>query len=125
MLVLRIAPLAASAITVTLSLIWLTAPVWLASNLSDTGVSHLVAIHPLFAINGVLSNLGTWSHFPIAYRELTTLGQDIPYSLPTMIWPCMLAHLIPGAVLWWLASWRVSATAELSEGSPSSAAGQS
>jgi hypothetical protein len=121
----RIAPLAASAITTMVSLIWLTAPVWLASNLSDTGVARLVWIHPLFAINGVLSNLDAWSHFPIAYRELTTLGQDIPYSLPTSIWPSFLAHFIPGLVLWWLASWRVSGVAEPSASAPSSTEGQS
>jgi hypothetical protein len=128
---LHIAPLAACSITVVLALLWLSSPVWLASNLSDAGVARLVSIHPLFAINGVLSNLGTWSHFPIAYRELTTLGQDISYSLPTNIWPSALAHLIAGLVLWWAGSSKPSATAgrsareEPSEDARSSAADQS
>jgi len=122
---LRINPLAASAIAVALWLIWLTAPVWLASSVSDAGVARLVWIHPIFAINGLLSNLGTWSHFPIAYRQLTTLGQDIPYTLPTSIWPATLIHLIPGIALWWVGSSKPSAAAEPSEAGPSSAAGRS
>jgi hypothetical protein len=121
---LRIAPLAASAITVVISLIWLTAPIWLTSNLSVTGVARFVEIHPVFAINGVLAQLGTWTHWPIAYRSLTTLGQDIPYTLPTSIWPCVLVHLIPGIGLWWVGSWHAGA-ARASEESPSSAAARS
>ncbi len=99
----RLPALGASAVTVILSLIWLTWPVWLSPYLTgpsaDAIVARLVAIHPLFAINGVLANLGTWSHLPIAYRELTTLGQDVPYSLPTSIWPCAIIHLVPGTAL--------------------------
>ena len=57
-------------------------------------MSRVVAIHPLFAINGVLVNLGAWSHLPIAYRELTTLGQDVPYTLPASVWPMVLVHAL-------------------------------
>jgi hypothetical protein len=120
----RIAPFAASAIAVVLSLIWLTTPVWLMNNLSDAAVARLIPIHPLFAINGVLSNLGTWSHWPIAYRELTTLGQDIPYALPASISPATLVHLIPGIALWWVGS-RAEQAVPPSEARPSSAAEQS
>jgi hypothetical protein len=120
----RIATLAASAITVVLSLIWLSAPIWLASNLSITGAARFVEIHPVFAINGVLAHLGAWTHWPIAYRSLTTLGQDIPYTLPTSIWPCAAVHLIPGIALWWVGWWRAGA-ARASEVSPSSAAARS
>jgi hypothetical protein len=100
---LRLPSLTASAITVTVSLVWLTWPVWLSPYLTgpsaDAIVARLAAIHPLFAINGVLVNLGTWSHLPIAYRELTTLGQDVPYTLPTSVWPMVLVHLLPGIAL--------------------------
>ena len=120
----RISPLFASALSVVLWLLWLTWPVWLSTHLSDAGASRLISIHPLFAINGVLAHLGTWSHFPLAYRELTILGQDIPYSLPTTVWPSVLAHLIPGIALWWAGSWRVAA-ARLSAIDQSSAVEQS
>jgi hypothetical protein len=117
----RIAPLAASAITVVIGLLWLTWPVWLSPYFSDAIVAHLVAVHPLFAINGVLVNFGTWSHMPIAYRELTTLGQDVPYSLPTSIWPSVLVHLLPGVALLWVGSSRAAAAGR-SAASPSSEA---
>ena len=100
---LRLVPVAASAITVIFSLIWLTWPVWLSPYLrgprADAIVARLVWVHPLFAINGVLASLGTWGHWPIAYRQLTTLGQDIPYTLPASIWPGVLVHLSVGVLL--------------------------
>jgi hypothetical protein len=102
----RIAPIFASAVTTILALIWLTWPVWLSPHLTgsnaNTTVKYLTWIHPLFAINGVLANLGTWSHLPIAYRYLTTLGQDIPYTLPTSVWPAALLHVVVGAAVAWV-----------------------
>jgi hypothetical protein len=120
----RITPLAASAMTVLIALLWLTWPVWLSPYFGDAIVDRLVPIHPLFAINGVLVNFGTWSHMPIAYRELTTLGQDVPYSLPMSIWPSVFVHLLPGIALWWVGSPRAAA-AGLSADSPSSIAARS
>jgi hypothetical protein len=97
---LRIAPIFASAITTILALAWLTWPVRLSPHLTgasaETTVKYLTWIHPLFAVNRVLANLGAWSHFPIAYRYLTTLGQDVPYTLPTSIWPATILHLAIG-----------------------------
>ena len=128
LLKLRLVPLAASAITVVCSLIWLTWPVWISPYLEGTRsnpiVDHIIAVHPLFAVNGVLANLGEWSHWPIAYTQLTRLGQDISYTFPASIWPATLVHLIPGAVLWWVATWGM-AKAQPSADSPSSAAAQS
>ena len=122
------APLAASAIAVVICLIWLTWPVWLSPYLTgphaDAIVARLVWVHPLFTVNGVLMNLGTWSHLPIAYRDLTTLGQDVPYALPTNIWPSVLTHFIPGFALLWAGS-RRPAAAEPAAGAPSSAAARS
>src|SRR5439155_18913499 len=87
--------LAASAITVILNFAWLSWPIWLAPHLSGARqtmlVSWLVWLHPIFAINGALSDLGTWTHQPIMYH-LTNLGQDIPYTLPASVWPCAMAH---------------------------------
>ena len=100
---LRLAPLAASALTVVLSLAWLTWPVWLVPHLTgpsaEQTVARLASIHPLFAVNGTLAHLGDWSHWPIAYRSLTTLGQDIAYTLPAGIWPAVATHLMPAILL--------------------------
>jgi hypothetical protein len=130
LLKLRLAPLAASATTVVCSLIWLTWPVWISPYLQGTRsnpiVDRIISIHPLFAVNGVLANLGEWSHWPIAYTQLTRLGQDISYTFPATVWPAALVHLIPGAALWWVAMWgRARAKARPSADSPSSAAAQS
>jgi hypothetical protein len=100
---IRFTPLFANAAATIAALTWLTWPIWLVPNLPearvDSIVNFLARFHPLFAINGVLANLGDWPHWTIAYRELTTLGQDIPYSLPTLIVPCCAVHGIAGVVL--------------------------
>jgi hypothetical protein len=128
LLKLRLAPFAASALTVICSLIWLTWPVWISPYLQGTRsnpiVDQIISLHPLFAVNGVLANLGEWSHWPIAYTQLTRLGQDISYTFPATIWPSVLVHLIPGTVLWWVAT-SGRAKALPSADSPSSAAAQS
>ena len=117
-----------AALVTFLSIAWLTWPVWISPYLQGTRsnpvVDRIIAIHPLFAVNGVLANLGEWSHFPIAYSQLTRLGQDISYTFPASIWPSTLVHLIPGMVLWWAATWG-RAKAPPSGTAPSSAAAQS
>ena len=94
--------LAASAITVILNFAWLSWPIWLAPHLSGARgtalVSWLVWLHPIFAINGALSDLGTWTHEPFMYH-LTNLGQDIPYTLPPSVLPCAVAHAALGLLL--------------------------
>ncbi|HEX3358596.1 MAG TPA: hypothetical protein VHS31_16595 [Tepidisphaeraceae bacterium] len=105
---LKLAEYFASAITIICSLAWLTWPVWLSPYLTgphaDSIVAWLVWVHPLFAINGVLAHLGAWSHLPIAYQQLTTLGQDIPYTFPASIWPTVVSHIVLGIVLMFIAS---------------------
>jgi hypothetical protein len=93
--------LAASAITVIVNFAWLAWPIWLAPHLSGARgaaiASWLVWLHPIFAMNGALSDLGTWTHQPFMYH-LTNLGQDIPYTLPASVWPCAIAHVSLGAL---------------------------
>ena len=72
---------------------WLTCPIWLPAATSAR-IDALLAVHPLFALNGVLKELGFWTHQPLAYRYLFTLGQDVPYSLPRSILPSAVLHLL-------------------------------
>jgi hypothetical protein len=88
----------ASASAVFLGLAWLSWPIWLSHHLTVRSAGILVQISPLFAINRAVINLGIWTERPIAYR-LTTLNQNIPYTLPNHIWPCTLAHLVLGVIL--------------------------
>jgi hypothetical protein len=83
----------ASAIVVVMALLWLSWPVWL----WQVDWPILVKVHPLFAINGMLSNLGVWPERPIAYQHLMRLGQDIPYALPRNIAPAVAIHLLVGS----------------------------
>jgi hypothetical protein len=80
-----------SAIAMFLSLAWLTCPVWL-----QTRAAVVVPVHPLFALNRVLLDLGLWTIRPIAYRYLVSLGQDVPYELPGTIIPMLVLHLLVG-----------------------------
>jgi len=90
----------ASAITVVLALAWLSWPIWMSRGVvgHQTLAGWLVRLHPIFAINGAMPQLGTWTHQPLMYH-LTNLGQDVPYELPASIWPCAIAHLMIGAAL--------------------------
>lgn len=86
--------IAASLVT-ALALLWLTWPVWLSAALrgpaGESLVAWLVPAHPLFAINGVLSHFDPWDRYPLAYRELTVLNQDVFYAMPaTVRWTVML-----------------------------------
>ena len=84
-----------AAIVVVLGMLWLTCPIW---SHGERVASLVVPVHPLFAINGVLQQLGMWTERPIAYRYLLTLGQDVPYELPHSILPCTAVHLLIGFV---------------------------
>jgi hypothetical protein len=79
-------PLTASATVTLLGLAWLTWPIWLATWLAGASLRWSVALHPLFAINHVVANLGIWTEQQVAYN-LTTLGQDVSYQLPRSAWP--------------------------------------
>lgn len=80
-------PVLGSATTTLLGLAWLTAPIWL-----GTHAAAIVGVHPLFTLNTVLIDLGFWTEQPMEYRYLFALGQDVPYVLPTTIWPCVITH---------------------------------
>ena len=84
---LALMALRSASIAILVGLIWLSLPIWLRTDPAAT----LSAYHPLFAMNGACDTLGIWTQQPILYR-LTTLGQDVPFELPSSIWPCVIAH---------------------------------
>ena len=93
----RIGRIGSGAIVTGLMLAWLTWPLWLSPALhgprGDRIVAWLVPAHPIFAVNGVLrERLGYWAEHGIAYN-LTSLGDDIAYSVPDNVLKCMLAQL--------------------------------
>ena len=93
-------PLAAGAIATTLTLAWLTWPLWLSPALlgqkGDAIVAWLIPAHPIFAANGALRiPLGYWAEQAIAYN-LTNLGDDIAYSVPNSILYCVLLNIATG-----------------------------
>ena len=106
---LRVPEIPAGALTITLAMLWLTWPIWLARALTSDMVDWLAPAHPALAINGVLAHLGVWSEHAIAYRHLMNLGQDVPYQLPTSILAAVFAHVIAGGILFALASLRAEA----------------
>jgi ABC-type polysaccharide/polyol phosphate export permease len=87
----------ASAIVVVAALLWLTCPIWLPAS-TGRSINPLLSVHPLFALNGALKELGFWTQHPLAYRYLFTLGQDVPYTLPDSVWPSVLVHGAIGLV---------------------------
>ena len=94
---LRLGPVGSGAIVSFLSTAWLLWPIWLSPALhGQSGVRiarWLVPAHPIFALNSVLGpKLGYWAEQAIAYN-LTNLGDDIGYSLPSGILWCLLLHL--------------------------------
>ena len=100
----RFGDVASSAITVGISLAWLTWPVWLSPWLTTSMAGWLVPAHPLLALNGLLMHLGVWGEGRLAYR-LTNLGQDVPYHLPPTVLPAIALHALFGGGLL-LLSWR-------------------
>ncbi len=68
-----------------LAIAWLSWPIWLSGILPGVPLRWCVAVHPLFAINATLTDLGIWTEQQVAYG-LTTMGQDVPYQLPASGW---------------------------------------
>ena len=85
-------------VAVVVGVAWLLWPVWTASFVDITLARWLTPAHPLMAINSVVINLGAWLEQPLMY-EHATLNQDVPYALPTSIWPCVVVHAIIAALL--------------------------
>ena len=104
-----------------LAIAWLTWPIWLSTHLNATLVRILVPAHPLLALNRIFLDQGIWTQQRLMY-QLTTLGQDVPYSLPTSILACVFAHAIIGLALLPLAQWKASATSTEPSTHPSPAA---
>jgi hypothetical protein len=97
-----IGALFASAVTIVLALAWLTWPIWL-SGWGDgapvvRAMDWLVPVHPLLALNGLFAHLGVWGELPLMY-QLTSLGQDVPYSLPASVATCAAVHFLLGGAL--------------------------
>jgi hypothetical protein len=94
--------LAASAVATALSLAWLAWPIWLSGSVDRPvvvrAIAWLIPVHPLLALNGLLSDLGVWGELPLMY-QLTALGQDVPYSLPGSVATCVAMHFLLGGAL--------------------------
>ena len=121
--VLSIARLAARirippGVTTILAIAWLTWPIWLTNHLNATLVRILVPAHPLFVLNRVFIDQGIWTQQRLMY-ELTTLGQDVPYSLPTSILACLFAHVIIGLALLPLAQGKAASPPSVTSSAPS------
>lgn len=97
---------AAAWVAVIVGVAWLTWPLWTAPFLDITIARWLTPAHPLMAINRVVLDLGVWMEQPLMYGH-ATLGQDVPYTLPRSIWPCVAVHVVIGLLLlapgWWRA----------------------
>jgi hypothetical protein len=91
-----------SALTTVLAVVWMTWPIWLSAWIQHVAVVRaidaLVPFHPPLAMNGLLVHMGVWGEGPLMY-QLTSLGQDVPYSLPSSIALCAGAHLLLGGAL--------------------------
>jgi len=106
---LRLPALVSAALSVTAGLVWLTWPIWASRTWhggeSEASVGRVVACHPLFAINAqVTQSLGNWTEQSLAYH-LTDLAQNVSFSFPQSIWPCVLLHGLFGAMLLTLSIW--------------------
>ena len=100
----RLIPAAlASGLMVIIASLWLTWPIWMAPHLKGQSSQRLVAVlvapHPLFTMDAVLSRpMGTpWALSPLAYRW-TNLGDDIPYQRPSTILWCVGLHLLVAGI---------------------------
>jgi len=99
----RITELLASATITILALLWLTWPVWLSRGLAsphgDALVAWLSPAHPLLAINGVVrARFDSWDRYQMAYQQLTTLNQDVLYSLPKSVTAAVWLHASIGVM---------------------------
>ena len=81
---------------------WLAWPIWLGPTLATSALAPptwVTAVHPLLAVNAAAVSLGIWTQQPLAY-QLTPLGQDLAYAMPSSAWPCALAQSTAAVILW-------------------------
>jgi hypothetical protein len=109
-------------LTIVLAFAWLTWPLWLTPLISGPVAAWLTPAHPLLAINHVLLDHGVWTQQRLMY-QYTRLGQDVPYTLPQTIWPCVILHLLVALpILWWKERGERKERGPLQESSPASPA---
>ena len=100
----RLPGLSCCAIVTVIGLAWLTWPIWMSRTwdgaASARTIAPFITLHPGMAVNGQLfRQFGSWTEQSIAYH-LTDLSQNVPYSLPKSVWPCVLFHgAITGALI--------------------------
>lgn len=87
----------AAALVALIAFAWLAWPVWLVPWLTGQSaqaiVQGLTVAHPLMALNGVLfDRFNIWDRYTLSYQHLTTLNQDIFYSLPQSIAAMVASH---------------------------------
>ncbi len=102
LLALRVMQALAAGVVVVGGLIWLSWPIWMSPWLNGEAsaglVDRLVGCSPLFALNAVLQREGGWTSAPMAYH-LTSLGQDVSYSMPAGVGGCVGVHGVVGVLL--------------------------
>jgi hypothetical protein len=92
---LRVPPPLAGALAVVAAITWLTWPIWasawIRAGMRPATMGWIVSMHPVLALNGVLTATPPWTEQAIAYR-LTALNQDVPIALPHSPWWCAIPH---------------------------------
>lgn len=99
----RLPPACAAGLTVAIALAWLSWPAWMANfqhgEEHEAQVARLSIPHPIFSLNQALKRPlpDKWHESRIMY-SIVSIGQHVSATLPSSIWPCILLHLIIGAV---------------------------
>jgi hypothetical protein len=75
---------------------WLAWPIWTVDWMTPSLANRLVNVHPLFAANRV-TGFAPWPEHGMMYH-LTRLGQDLPYALPTSVWPAVTLNVAVGLI---------------------------
>lgn len=91
-----------AALITALGMAWLTWPIWMSHLLNgphaESIAAWLTVAHPVMATNAALaSRFGSWDRYTIAYQQLTTLNQDVIFTLPRHVIWAVLLHWMIGA----------------------------
>ena len=88
-------------LTIASALVAFTWPIWMSGILARVELGpwlqRMVDVSPAFALNAAIAPYDPLTHRPLMYR-LTNLGQDVSYTLPSSLWPCVLLHAGMGIV---------------------------